>query len=106
MYLMFRRYPVQSQTARNVATRPCNIQIFKSCKNRTFSLGSKIGSEIFSRKILIFFLFLLKTDCGYTLEPPRRSGSNEYPQSMFLSKNKKNRFTPYIPQFLLYESGV
>ena len=30
-----------------------------------------------------FFLFLLKTiDCGYSLEPPHRGGSNEYPQSM------------------------
>ena len=28
-------------------------------------------------------------DCGYSLEPPRRGGSNEYPQSMFLSRNKK-----------------
>ena len=33
-------------------------------------------------------------DCGCTLEPPRRGRSNEYPQSMFWSKNKKNRFTP------------
>ena len=32
----------------------------------------------------IIFLFLLKDiDCGYSLEPPRRGGSNEYPQSMF-----------------------
>ena len=22
-------------------------------------------------------------DCGYSLEPPRRGGSNEYPQSIF-----------------------
>ena len=22
-------------------------------------------------------------DCGYSLEPPRRGGSKEYPQSMF-----------------------
>ena len=30
------------------------------------------------------FLYLLKNiDCGYSLEPPRRGGSNEYPQSMF-----------------------
>ena len=30
------------------------------------------------------FLFLFKNiDCGYSLEPPRRGGSNEYPQSMF-----------------------
>ena len=28
-------------------------------------------------------------DCGYSSEPPRRGGSNEYPQSMFLSRNKK-----------------
>ena len=27
----------------------------------------------------LFFLFLLKSiDCGYSLEPPRRGGSNEY----------------------------
>ena len=29
-------------------------------------------------------LFLLQNiDCGYSLEPPRRGGSNVYPQSMF-----------------------
>ena len=33
---------------------------------------------------IIFFLFLLKNiDCRYSLEPPCRGGSNEYPQSMF-----------------------
>ena len=38
----------------------------------------------------LFFLFLLKhIDCGYSLEPPRRGGSNEYPQSV-LSRNMKN----------------
>ena len=32
----------------------------------------------------LFFLFLLKNiDCRYSLEPPRRGGSNEYPHSMF-----------------------
>ena len=32
----------------------------------------------------LFFLFLLNNiDRGYSLEPPRRGGSNEYPQSMF-----------------------
>ena len=34
--------------------------------------------------VYIFFLFLLQNiDCGYSLEPPRRGGSNVYPQSMF-----------------------
>ena len=49
-----------------------------------------------------FFLFLLQNiDCGYMLEPPRRGGSNEYPQSMFWSKNKKNRHTPAYPSFAI-----
>ena len=38
----------------------------------------------FTGVYILFFLFLLKNiDCGYSLEPPRRGGSNEYPQSMF-----------------------
>ena len=36
------------------------------------------------RGIHYFFLFLLKNiDCGYSLEPPHRGGSNEYSQSMY-----------------------
>ena len=34
-------------------------------------------------KLFLLHVFLLKIDCGYTFEPPRRGGSNEYPQSMF-----------------------
>ena len=38
----------------------------------------------------LFFLFLLKNiDCGYSLEPPRRGGSNKYPQSMFRAGKRK-----------------
>ena len=36
-----------------------------------------------------FHISAKNIDCGYLLEPPRRGGSNEYPQSMFLSRNKK-----------------
>ena len=49
----------------------------------------------------IFLIFAQNIDCGYTFEPPRRGGSNEYPQSMFLSKNKKNRYTPAYPSFAI-----
>ena len=31
----------------------------------------------------IFHIAAQNIDCGYSLEPPRRGGSNEYPQSMF-----------------------
>ena len=49
----------------------------------------------------IFLIFAQNIDCGYNLEPPRRGGSNEYPQSMFRSKNKKNRYTPAYPKFTI-----
>ena len=32
----------------------------------------------------IFHISAQNIDCGYSLEPPRRGGSNEYQQSMFL----------------------
>ena len=44
-------------------------------------------------------------DCGYSLEPPRIGGSNEFPQSMFLSRNKKNNVYPCKPQFFYINVG-
>ena len=47
--------------------------------------------------VYLFFLFLLQNiDCGYTLGPPHRGGSNMYPQSKFKAKIKK-----YIKHVLL-----
>ena len=37
----------------------------------------------FTRVYIIFLISAQNIDCGYSLEPPRRGGSNEYPQSMF-----------------------
>ena len=45
---------------------------------------SPVKIENFQWKMFdIFLIFAQNIDCGYTLEPPRRGGSNEYPQSMF-----------------------
>ena len=53
--------------------------------------------------VYLFFLFLLQNiDCGYSLEPPRRGGSNEYPQSIFWSKNKKNNKNFLLKIFNFY----
>ena len=41
------------------------------------------------KKSNIFHISAQNIDGGYSLEPPRQSSSNEYPQSMFLSRNKK-----------------
>ena len=37
----------------------------------------------FTGVYIIFLIFAKIIDCGYSLEPPRRGGSNEYLQSMF-----------------------
>ena len=43
---------------------------------------------------IIVLNFVKNIDCGYSLEPPRRGGSNEYRQSMFWAeiwKKKKKK---------------
>ena len=52
-----------------------------------------------------FHISAQNIDCGYSLEPPHRGGSNEYPQSMFLSRNKKNKVYPCKPQFYYIKVG-
>ena len=37
----------------------------------------------FTGVYIIFLISAQNIDCGYSLEPPRRGGSNEYPQSIF-----------------------
>ena len=53
----------------------------------------------------IFHIYAQNIDCEYSLEPPRRGGSNEYPQSMFLSRNNKNNVYPCKPQFYYIKVG-
>ena len=38
---------------------------------------------VFTGVYVIFLISAQNIDCGYSLEPPRRGGSNEYPQSLF-----------------------
>ena len=57
---------------------------------------AKLG---FTGVYIIFLISAQNIDCGYSLEPPRRGGSNEYPQSMFLSRNMKNIRIFYLKIF-------
>ena len=54
----------------------------------------------------IFHISAQNQDCGYSLQPPEWGSSNEYPQSMFLSRNKKNNVYPSKPQFYYIKVGV
>ena len=58
-----------------------------------------------TKKSDIFHISGQNIDCGYSLEPPRWGGSNEYPQSMFLSRNKKNNVYPCKAQFYYMKVG-
>ena len=49
----------------------------------------------------IFHISAQNIDCGYSLEPPRQGGSNEYPQSMFYAVIRKIRYTPLNPSFTI-----
>ena len=51
---------------------------------------SPLKNEVFRQKFNTFHISTQNIDCGYSLEPPCRGGSNEYTQSMFLSRSKKN----------------
>ena len=51
----------------------------------------------------VYIIFLIPTqniDCEYSLEPPRRGGSNEYPQPMFLNRNMKNLKDFYLQIYI------
>ena len=63
-------------------------------------------NENFEIKIRIFFhISFQNIDCGYSLEPPQRGGSNKYAQSMFMSRNKNNNVYPCKPQFNYIKVG-
>ena len=49
-----------------------------------------LDKALFStKKCLYFSYYSTKMCCGYSLEAPRQGTSNEYPQHMFSSRNKK-----------------
>ena len=53
----------------------------------------------------VFHIAAENIDCGYSFEPRLRDGSNEYPQSMFLSRNMNNTVYPCKPQFYYIKVG-
>ena len=75
------------------------IQIYWKFYHQKMKVSDKKKSDI-------FHTCAPNIDCGYSLEPPRRGGSNEYQQSMFWAKIRKIMYTPVKSPVLLYKSGV
>ena len=68
-----------------------NILTVLPLKNENFQIKSSD----------IFHISAQNIDCGYSLEPPRRGGSNEYPQSMFRAEIRKITYTSVNPSFTI-----
>ena len=79
-------------------------------REHAYSNTKKISSpktENFQIKISNNFHISAQTiDCGYSLEPPRRGGSNEYSQSMFGAEIRKIMYTPVNPSFTIKKWGL
>ena len=88
-----RKYTVEPQCI-------TKTRLFKYTENFTTKKG-----KFSDKNFYILHISDQNIDCEYSLEPPRRGGSKEYPQSMFLSRNKKNNVYPCKPQFYYIKVG-
>ena len=95
---LFRQY-LSRRTAKPTVTKTC---LFKYIENFT---AKKLKNFRLKNSDIFFQISAQNIDCGYSLEPPRRGASNEYPQSMFFSRNKKNSVYPCKPQFYYIKVG-
>ena len=77
MYILFSPVTMFSKTKFYNITKTC-LYNFDPLKPHFYIV--KLG---FTGVYIIFLISAQNTDCRYSLEPPRRGGSNEYPQSMF-----------------------
>ena len=88
--------------------RPVKIQISitETCLFKYIeTFTTKKGFFFFIKNSDIFHISVQNIDCGYPLEPHRRGGSNDNPQSMFLSRNKKINVYPCKAQFYFIKVG-
>ena len=74
-------------------------------KTRLFKYIKKISppktENIRIKNSGIFHISAENIDCGYSLEPPRRGGSNEYSQYKFSAELRKIIYTPVNPSFTI-----
>ena len=75
------------------------IQIYWKFHHQNWKFSDKKNSDI-------FYISAPNIYCGYSLELPHWGSSNDYPQSMFLSRSKKNNVYPCKPQFYYIKVGL
>ena len=80
-------------------SKTCLFKYIETFTFKKLKISDKKKSDIFPNSAQ-------NIDCGHSLEPPRRGGSNEYPQSVFLSRYKKNNVYPCKPTFYYIKLGL
>ena len=85
------------QGSSEYATFITKTRLFKYIENFT----SKHWNFSDKNSDFFFHISAENIDCGYSLEPPRRGGSNEYPQSMFSADIWKIMYIPVNPSFTI-----
>ena len=83
-HMIFRLYCVANKTDKYIYTQHYEnmpIQIYKKFHFQTENFLIKNND--------IFYISTQNIGCGYSLEPPWRGGSNEYPQFMFWAEIKE-----------------
>ena len=114
--------------------RLISIQALSVCLEGTFSVGLAHMITIFTLNIYItktylynfdplkphfyivklrftgvYIIFLISAqivDCGYSLEPPQRVGSNEYQQSMFWAEIWKKNIRIFVWKLSVFGSEM
>ena len=83
----------------------CSIPLRKHAYSNIVKILPPKNEKFQIKNSYIFHIFAQNIDCGYLLELPCQGSSNEYPQSMFLSRSKKNNVYPCKPQFYYIKAG-
>ena len=79
-------------------TKTCLFKYTEDFTNKKWKFSDK--------KSDIFHISAQNIDCVYSLELPQCGSSNKYPQSMFLSRNKKKNVYPCKPSFTIQKWGL
>ena len=79
--------------SRKVTTKHAYSNILKILQSKKENFKIKISD--------IVHIPAQTIDCWYSVEPPRRGGSKEYPRSMFWAQIRTIMYTPINPSFTI-----
>ena len=86
-------HPTKVQSLCLAFTKTCLFKYIENVTTKNWKFSGKNSDS--------FHISFQNIDCGYSLELPQQGSSNKYPQSMFLSRNKKNNVYCKVPFYYI-----